>query len=268
MRFIARTAPVLGLLVSAGCSPAHGQGPALPQPAVVGSQMARGASQDVAESQEAPRTIVVTGTASLDVSTDRARVSLAVESREKTASEAAQANARAMSAVLAAMRSGGFEGLDIDTYGYSLSPVYTSVVQNGARVQRIEGYRVLNNVRATLTDMKAVGRLIDVATGAGANRVNGISFEASDIEPAQHRVLADAVRRARDQARTMADALDRELGPPLNVQGGAQRPSPRQDYVRLQAMAAEAETPIEAGDQTVSASVTITFLLGPEKGSR
>jgi hypothetical protein len=230
--------------------------------------VARGASQDVAEPQEAPRTIVVTGTASLDVSTDRARVSLAVESREKTASEAAQANARAMSAVLAAMRSGGFEGLDIDTYGYSLSPVYTSVVQNGTRVQRIEGYRVLNNVRATLTDMKAVGRLIDVATGAGANRVNGISFEASDIEPAQHRVLAEAVRRARDQARTMADALDRELGPPLNVQGGAQRPSPRQDYVRLQAMAAEAETPIEAGDQTVSASVTITFLLGPEKGSR
>ncbi len=266
MKLVARTSQVLALLVIGGCSPAHGQRAPRPEPPGA-SERAYRVSDQAQGNQQTPPTIEVTGTASVDVGTDRARVSLAVESREKTASAAVQANATAMSAVLAALRAGGFEGLDIDTYGYTLAPVYTSVVQNGNRIQRIDGYRALNNVRVTLTDMKAVGRVIDVATDAGANRVSGISFEASDLEAAQHDALSEAVRRAREQARTMADALDRELGPPLEVQGGAQRPSPR-PMMAMAAARLEADTPVEPGDQTVSASVTITFALGPEKGPR
>jgi len=266
MRPIVRTFAALALLLVGACSPARGQRPVGPEPAAPRARVEGGAEQ-VAPAQEAQPTIEVTGTASVDVSADRARVSLAVESREKTASASAQANAQAMTGVLAALRGAGLEGLDIETYGYSLSPVYTTVMQDGNRVQRIDGYRAQNNVRATVTDMKAVGRVIDVATNAGANRVSGIAFEASDLEAAQQQALTEAVRRARAQARTMADALDRVLGPPLEARGGSQSPSPRPGLA-MAAARFEADTPVEPGDQTVSASVTITFALGSEKGPR
>ncbi len=254
--------PAFGVLLIGGCAPAGAQ--RVPRPAAP-------EAITPAPPTESPPTIQVTGSASMTVPADRARITLAVESREKSAQGASQANASVMSAVLAALRSAGFQGLDIDTYGYDLSPVYTSVAQpDGSRVQRIDGYRAVNNVRATLTDLSALGKLIDTATGAGANRVAGISFEASHPEEAQQKVLAEAVRSARTQAQTIAAALDRQLGPPIEVTGGVLNPTPRPDLVRFRAaaMAAPPETPIEAADQTVSATVSITFALGPERSSR
>jgi hypothetical protein len=251
---------MLGFLLVGGCASVGAQG-------VPRTAPERDAGQ--ASPPEKRPTIQVTGSASVTVPADRARVTFAVESREQSAQGTSQANAAAMTAVLSALHGAGFQGLHIDTYGYSLSPVYTSVAnQDGSRVQRIDGYRALNNVRATLTDLSAVGKLIDTATAAGANRVSGISFEASDPEQAQQKALAEAVRRAREQARTIAAALDRELGPPIEVSGGAQTPTPPRPMMFAAAARMEAETPIEAADQTVSASVTITFALGPERTSR
>lgn len=261
MRRMSQVVPMLGLLLIGGCAFASAQG--LPR-----ATPPEGAAQE--HGQQKPPTIQVTGSASMDVPADRARVTLAVESREKTAQAASQANAAMMTAVLSALRNGGFKGLHIATYGYNLSPVYTSVVQqDGSRVQRIDGYRAVNNVRTTLTDLSAVGRLIDTATQAGANRISAISFEASDTREAQQKVLTEAVHRAREQAETMATALGRELGPPIEVTGGAHSPSPRPPRpFGLAAARAEVQTPVEAADQTVTASVTITFALGPERTSR
>jgi uncharacterized protein YggE len=82
--------------------------------------------------------------------------------------------------------------------------------------------------------------------------------------------LAEAVRNARAQAAVIAEALGRQLGAPLEVHGGAQWPGPRP--MAFDALAARsvqaAPTPIEAGDTSVSANVTIRFALGPELAGR
>lgn len=210
--------------------------------------------------QPDPAFIEVTGNATVEIPTDQAQVVFAMETQSDEASEAASTNADAMAGVLAALRTGAFQGLDLETFGYALQPQYA--VDN-SRVRTIAGYVAVNNVRATIDDVDAVGRLIDVAVGAGANRVSSISFTASDPEPARAQALAEAVRSARAQAEVMAEALGYELGAPLEIRGGAQRPVPRVlDAVRTQAAAVS--TPIEAGDQTVDASVTVRFALGPE----
>jgi len=138
------------------------------------------------------------------------------------------------------------------------------------RSREIVAYTAINNVRATISEVDAVGRLIDVAIAAGANRVSNISFSASDTEEARSQALADAVASASAQARVIAEALGHELGQPMEVRGGAQRPVPiRLDAPALQVRAAQAApTPIEAGDQRVTAAVTIRFALGPELGGR
>lgn len=218
--------------------------------------------------QEAPEPgwIQVSGTGSVDVPPDRAAVAFAVETRAGDAGPAAQANADAMDAVLSALRAGGFEGLELETFGYSLRPEYS--VNNNQRTREIVAYTTLNNVRATVEDVDLVGRVIDTAIGAGANRVAGISFFASDTDVARSEAMAAAVRDATAEARVIAESLGYALGPPLEVNGGAQRPIPV-DMVEsgLRAMSVQAApTPIEAGNQTVTASVTIKFALGRETG--
>lgn len=254
---------LLGFTLSACAGPHAGGQPAPP----VDDSLVRFQPYEIPvdrDVQEAPTVgpgwIQVSGFGSVQVEPDRASVTFAVESRQRTAGEAAQANADAMDAVLVAIRGGGFEGLEIATHGYSLRPEYSN--RNNQNQREIVAYVALNNVRATVTDVNAVGRVIDAAIAAGANRVAGIGFSASDTEPARVEALAIAVRSARAEAQVIAESLGYRLGAPLEVTGGASRPGPVPYQAEALSMRA-ADTPIEAGDQTVSASVSIRFALGP-----
>lgn len=207
-----------------------------------------------------PGFIEVSGTASVSVPVDRASVAFAVETRSATASDAAAENALLMEAVLGAVRDGGIRGLTIETFGYTLRPEYSF---SDNRIRTIDGYTALNNVRATIGDVDAVGTVIDLAIAAGANRVSSISFETTDAEPARAEALALAVRHASAQARIIAETLGHALGPALEVRGGADRPTPRSMEMDMMLMRAEsAPTPIEAADRTVTANVTVRFALG------
>jgi uncharacterized protein YggE len=218
------------------------------------------------QDQETPPTIEVSGSASVPVPADVARVSFAVETRGKQAAAAASENAQTMSRVIDALRAASLPGLHIETFGYSLTPEYLTASPQGDRTRVIDGYTALNNIRVTVTDVQAAGKVMDTAIGAGANRVSGLSFEASETADARREALTRAVSEARTQAQAIADALGRELGPPVEIRGGAQQPQPRPQGVMM--MARDMATPIEAGDQTVTASVTIRFALGPEKQQR
>lgn len=225
--------------------------------------------EQLAPAQEAPAFIEVSGNASVSVPTDEARVAFAMETRGASAAQAADANAEAMDRVLSALRRADPPGLDLETFGYSLQPEYSTDQQ---RVRSVVGYVATNNVRATISDVDQVGRVIDVAIGAGANRVLGIAFSATDTEPARREALAAAVANARAQAETIAEALGYRLGAPLEIHGGAQRPVPvYATYgaeMSIARAAQAAPTPIEAGDQTVDANVTIRFALGAPVSGR
>ena len=205
-----------------------------------------------------PAFIEVSGSGSVSLASDRAVVSFAVETEAPTAGQAAEDNALLMTEVLGALRATGLDGLEIDTHGYQLQPVYRSQVQGG-EVPKIGAYRAVNQVRAQTAAVTDVGALMDAAIGAGANRVTGLNFSASDPEPARLEALQMAVRNARAQAEAMAAAMGIPLGPVLEMRGGADRSPPMQPY--LMRAEAAANTPIEAGEQQVSASVTIRFAL-------
>ncbi len=209
-------------------------------------------------------TLQVSGSGEVEVSPDRARISFAVETEAETAGAAGEANARLMDQVVSALRGTGIEPLRIESMGYQLQPRYRTV--GDERLREIAGYTARNTLQAIVDDVDAVGRLVDTALDAGANRVAGLSFEIQDAEPHRLEALERAVNRARSEAEVMARALGMRLGEPSSVQGGAERPRPRpmMDMARME-MAMEAPTtPVEAGLQTVTASVTITYRLHPD----
>ncbi len=203
--------------------------------------------------------IEVSGTGSVALEADRAHVSFAVETRLSAAAAAATANADAMESVLSTLRSAGLDGLSIVTFGYSLRPEYVRAGADRSRAPVIDGYTVVNNVRATISDVESLGTLIDLAIASGANRISGVGFSASSAEAAQSEALIAAVEDARSKASAIATGLGRELGEALEVHGGSAQPTPRNDVMSLEV--ARASTPVEAGGQVVRANVTVRFAL-------
>lgn len=266
MRMIRRLLVLLPALTACGGAPASAQPPA-PSGAGTAESAADVMMSAAAALQEVPPFIEVSGLGSVEVSPDVAEVSFAAETRSRDAADASQRNAEVMDAVVRALRGSGVADLEIETFGYSLAPEYGTRTVDGTRTRVVEGYRAVNFVRVTADDVAAVGSIIDTAIGAGANRVASLQFRASSTDEAQREALAQAVRRARAQAETIASALGHELGAPLEIRGGSQSP-PRYAMARAELAAGYEEaaptTPIAAGDQTVTASVTIRFALGPE----
>ena len=233
-------------VLSASCAPASAQPDPRPSP------LAQASPAD-------PGTIQVTGQAQIPVPADQVRISFAVETEGPTAGEATRLNAGQMDAVIGALRAEGIQGLEIETFGYSLRAEYEAPRDDRGN-RSISGYRAINNIRVVNSDLDATGRILDAAVEAGANRISGLQFEASDTREARLRALREAVTQAREQAETIADAMGVRLGAALEVSGGANVPSPRNDGALLfRSVAAEATTPVEAGSLTVTASVNITY---------
>ena len=109
-----------------------------------------------------------------------------------------------------------------------------------------------------------MGPVLDAALGAGANRITGLSFFASNPEPARLDAVRLATAQARREAAAVAEALGMILLDPVSVRTSTSQPVPGP---ALAMMEARASTPVEEGSQAVSASVTITYRLGSGGGA-
>ena len=210
------------------------------------------------------RTIHVQATATVEREPDRAVVLLAVESTGSNAREAAEANARRMDAVIAAIRRAGIPESNIRTVSYNLQPQYARPDRDNPNAEpRITGYRGSNMVQVTIDDVSRTGPVIDAAIQAGANRVAGLNFELKDPQAARREALRLAVARARADAEAIAEAAGQVLGPPLTIHTNEWQPSPK--YVPMMdaraEMAQAVPTPVEAGTLSISAMVMITYRL-------
>jgi uncharacterized protein len=192
---------------------------------------------------------------------DLARIALAVESGAPTARAAAEQNARSMEAVIRALVGAGLTRDQIQTRGYQLHPEYV----HDRDQPRLRGYRAMNMLLVETPRMDQVGRLIDVALEAGANRMDGVMFTVRDAEAAGAEALRDAVERGRRAAETMAAALGVRLGPVLQATtavGGAHLPPPPpMPMARMGVEAMDVSTPIEPGLQTIHAQVQLVYAL-------
>ncbi|HUE77348.1 MAG TPA: SIMPL domain-containing protein [Longimicrobiales bacterium] len=222
------------------------------------------AAAQVPAQDSKPRTLHVNATASVQRAPDRAVISLGVETVATTAAQASSRNAEAMDAVLRAIRGLGIDESRIQTRRVELQPRYDRSRDNTE--PRITGYVATNQVVVTVDDIGLVGRVVDAGVAAGANRVNGISFELRDQESAYHDALREAIAQARREAEVAAAALGESLGPVLNVSTGGYQPMYRtppapQMEMRMD-MAQAVPTPVQPGELDVHASVNITFRIG------
>lgn len=220
------------------------------------------AAQQAGGGDASQRTIRVSGVGEARARPDLARLTFAVETFAATAGEAGQENARVMERVVAALVAAGVPRGDIETSNFRVFPEYVHDQPTPA-TERIRGYRATNQVVLRTERLERVGELIDLALGAGANRVDGVMFELRDAEAVRAEATRRAVERARASAETIASALGVRLGEVLDASTGVQPIPPIPFAVGAEMMArdAVAATPIEPGEQTVRATVTVVFAI-------
>lgn len=200
------------------------------------------------------RVLTVTGHGSEEVATSLTQVSLGVEVQAETAEAAQQQAASRADAVVNFLRSQSVANLE--TTGLRLNPNYDS--RQGQR--QIVSYTASNTVRFELPTERA-GGVVDAAVEAGASRINGISFIADDgaLRAAQRVALRNATDDAQQQAQAVLRQLNLSQQEIVGIQiDGASAPPPvfqRSEQVLRSADAAP--SPIEGGNQTVEARVTL-----------
>ncbi len=210
------------------------------------------------------RTITASGTGSVIGTPDRAQISLAVET-ENTDVKAAQAdNAARMTTVMNALTAAGIPKDALKTTGYNIYPVYDdSKFPVG---QKIKAYRVTNTLTVTLHDVNRTGEVIDIGIANGINQANSIQFLLSDEQAQVLRTeaLKEATDRAAADARTVAAALGVNLSSVKTVDvGQGYTPVLFQNFAKSDSsIGGGASTPIQPGDITVTATVTVTYLIG------
>ncbi len=125
---------------------------------------------------------------------------------------------------------------------------------------RVTGYVVTNSVRAEVRRLDDVGGVIDAALSKGANEVASLQFYSSKADSTRRTALAAAVADARAQAEVLARAAGGSLGSLLELSSAQEpiRPIP-QPLMRMTAAMAQVRTPIEPGEQTITATVTVRW---------
>ena len=206
--------------------------------------------------QPQPPVIVMSGEGVVKQAPDRAWVTIAAESRARTAAEAQKVNTDAMTAVIEKIKASGIPAEAIQTSGYNLQPEFDYA--NGK--QTLRGYVARNSLQVRVDALAKTGDVIGAAVGSGATSVSGVRFDLKDRDAAERQALRLAVRDARARADAAASGGGVTIDRVIRIEeqremGEIVRPM---TMAMRGAEAAQAAVPLEAGEIEIRSRVTLT----------
>lgn len=150
---------------------------------------------------------------------------------------------------------------DIKTSNYSISPNYSYE----GNTNKIIGYIGNAQITIKVRETNKVSEIIQRATAAGANQVNGARFTVDQPEKYREQAREKAIANAKEQANKLASSLGIKLGRIVNIvesSDGAIVPM----YDKALALeygrgagGASSNPTIEGGSQTITSVVTLYF---------
>jgi uncharacterized protein len=209
-------------------------------------------------------TLFVTGSATTNTKTDKVTVSVGVETTDKTAEKALLSNSNLMNNVINSLKESGVQENETSTSSFTINPNY-NYSEYGSKGNLI-GFTVSNSIHIISSNIDRISQWIDKAVQTGANTVNEIYFSVSPdkLEEIKNRLLKDAVV----DAKSKADIVAASVG--LNITGiksitigelGLPQP-PVPVYSKSVAFDEASSTPLLAGEQEISTTVSIAYILG------
>jgi uncharacterized protein YggE len=234
--------------------------------------------------------LMVTGDGEAKAPPDVARTNVGVEVRAETVEQAsAEANQR-MAGVIAAIKQLGVADRDLRTHSFSISfepapqqppmPFEQSAPAAEAPRGKVAApgtapaapapqpllprgfYRASNMLEVTIRNLDNAGRVLQVATNAGANNVWGLSFEIEDPKVLAAKARVDAMAEAKKNAAELAKLAGVELGAIISISENEGSSAPGPMYQMKAAMAdGGGDVPVERGEVVVTHQVVLVYSL-------
>lgn len=207
-----------------------------------------------------PRTISVSGSGSVKIPADMAKLTFSVQTKEATALDSVQKNAAKMNKVYDALKEIGIAETDISTANYSL--YQENYWKDGKDIPGL--YVTSNNIIVLLDDVEKSGLVIDTAISAGVNQMNGISFLVKDSQKAFEQARELAFQQAKEKAELFARQAGGTLGKVLSVMENSGSYPVVREYEAVEdakLMATSNSTTISSGQDSVMATVSVVFEL-------
>ena len=209
-------------------------------------------------------TLFVSGSATANTKTDKVTVSLGVETADKTAEKALLSNSNLMNTVIDALKASGLQQNETSTSSFSIKPNYNySKYGDGGNLM---GFTVSNLIHIESSNIDSVSQWIDTAVQAGANIVNDIYFSVSEekLQKIKNVLLKEAVANAKSKADIVAGAAGINVGgiKSIMVEEIGFPPVPGPLYSKSVSSDEVSSTPILAGEQEVSTTVSIVYMMG------
>ena len=218
-------------------------------------------SQDNRASVDAVPQIAVTGRGEIKVSSDRATIQISVQTRASTAAAAAAENANKQQAVITALRALGLGTDQLSTINYN---IYPEQRYEQGKEPVIAAYNVTNTILVDVRKLPQVGPVIDAALSHGANMITSLQFYASNTEAARRTAIGAAIEKARADAEAAARAAHGTLGTLLEININAYSPPPPRPMMMMTRKdAAQADTPINPGEETLTVEVNTRWRFLP-----
>ena len=225
----------------------------------VAATQALSPSAQTGESSEPVRTISVTGTGKVELTPDTAYIYIGVHSEGPDAVEAVASNNEKTQSVKDAITALGVDEKDIQTTSFSIYPQqrYDDKGQPTGEIT----YMVDNTVYVQVRDLDQVGEILDAAVKAGANSINGISFDLEDKSAAMSEAREKAVNDANLQAQELAEAAGVSLGPVITIStsGGVIPIAPIYGKGGGASVEMAASVPVSPGQMTISVDVFMVY---------
>ena len=194
-------------------------------------------AQSVEPKSPAEARVVVVGEGSVTVAPDYVRIKSGVSTYAKTVKEASDTN--------------------IQTSEFSIEPAYASPTPPGG--PKLSGYRVSNQVNVTIHQISQVGEILDRLVRTGATDAENIAFLISDREKALDQARVAAVANAKHKADLYARASGVNLGRVAWITEGSDFEPIAPMGVARSKLAQAQSVPIERGENTITARVTVGF---------
>ena len=205
-------------------------------------------------------TLTAHGQATVNLTPNQAVLNLGDVATAKTAAQALAESNAVTHAIIGRLEADGIAAKDIQTNGLNVNPTYG---QGSATMNPpITGYQVNDSLTVTVDQIDLVGRLIDGATAAGANQINGVNFSVTNASVGYQQAYAAAIKDAESQAQAALAPLGEKIlgvkSVSLNNNSGTVLPIDGQFF----ATSAPAHTPVMPGQTQFSAQVTVVYRIG------
>lgn len=206
--------------------------------------------------------ITVIGDSQTKIAPDTAVITFSVVTTGKQAVGAQQENARKSESVKTAVEAIAADATaEFKTSDYSVSPEQDYY---SGKPPKILGYNVKNTVTISIDKLDRVGSIIDAATAAGANSVEGIQFVVGEASPAQGEALGLATKQAMAKAESIAKSLNGKIVRIVETrEGGAPIEGPRNRVYENASSNSMIDfkpsvpTPVQAGSLNIRSQVVL-----------